>query len=315
MNKIVSILLFCFPVLSYTQSLFIEVENIPSELLPKKVEKIGFIFSDTSEYAAFGYPLDKGKFKVLAKTGDLEGAYGMPDMNAVYEDQMIVFSTRAPWKATTFLWYYSWDGKKLVLQKTDHFDPSWEEIEAAEEAFKNGNIKEAVDHYNSVQYPSSYLDEGAVAMELFSKANQLGLIQSKQKKFADAAGYIADALNFYYLFFIFTTINEDPQDEKSYVKSLEDYNLTAYQDSIGKWLGNYGYFLYKADSLDKSIEVNSHINKIYPKLSGPYLQLGDALFDKGKLENAKKPYLQYVALMTEKNKEGSIPQRVHDRIK
>ena len=319
MIKIMRKILFLFLVLSpftiFGQTIsgatFVPVENMPAHLIPKKVKEIGFLFSDTSDYSAFGYPLPKGKFKILSKTEtDLAGVYGMADLNVSYINDTVVVSTRVPFKAAVFLYYYTWNGKKLKYEKTESFDPSWDEIELAQEALKNENIWGAVDHYNAVQYPASYLDEAATGIEIMSLANQLCLRNSKLKNYAEASDYLEASLQYYFFYFILEEV-----DEKVYLQTLEDYGISSYQDSIGKWLGNLGYCLYKAGSLDRSIDVNYHSTKIYPKLSGPYLQLGDAWFDQGNPEYAKAPYLKYIAIMKESNKEGSIPERVHERVK
>ena len=154
------------------------------------------------------------------------------------------------------------------------------------------------------------MNETLVGLQILSKANEVALASSKNKNHGEASRLMEVALD-YYVIYVFT----EPTDEVGLNAAFEDQYLVEYKDSFGLWMGNYGYFLYKSDSLQKSIDVNLKLNQTYPHLSGPYLQRGDALYDQGKKTQAKPVYLHYMKLMKEKGKEKSIPERVSERVK
>jgi hypothetical protein len=288
------------------------VSDVPDDKLPKGAENIVFLqsYSDTGSVIYLGYTINEEDVKVLTKFQQDAEWFNSSKSDTRFANDTITLWTQQPFRATEIVYQVLYKNKKAKFISSTWYDPSSEAIELAEKALAEGKIKVAIEYYYTVQYPSSYMNEEQVGLQILSKANKVGLSFSDNKMYSDAALVMEYALDYYGLY-AFT----EPEDEAGIKKGFEDEYLTEYTDSFGLWMGNYGYFLYKADSLQKSIEVNRKTNKTYPNLSGPYLQRGDALFDLGKKTEAKPIYMKYMALMRQKGKADGIPQRVYDRVK
>ena len=290
-----------------TEMEFVAVQEVPKKRLPKGVKYVEFAYRYEPAILYFGYHVSEEKFQVIGQFTE-DTWFNQAKSNATMHGDTIVLWSQYPFRASEVTYTFVWKGKSIRRIATESRDPSEESITLAEEALKKGNIKEAIEHYYEVQYPSSYMNEDRVGMEILSKANEMGLISFKEKNYSKSVGYIQDALEYYTL-----SNYTNASTEFDIINAFENSYLSEYRDSFGLWMGNYGYFLYKADSLEKSIETNAWLNKVYPQLSGPYLQRGDALYDLNRQKEAIPIYLQYIALMKEKGKEKSIPERAIKR--
>ncbi len=316
MNKLIFIL-FVFPAFAFGQKVqyttFIPVENIPADFLPKKVKEVGFLYNEYATDFAWGYPLTDNKYKVIKKIDFNPFEILSGDTYAYYENDTIIFYSRVPWKATMFNYHFTWNKKQLIFHYFNVYDPSEEAITLAEAALKTGDISEAVLQYESVFYPSSYLDMSMGSIGILSAANQWGLKAAAENRFTDASGYMSAALNYY---FISDLTNQLVVNfEIPYDDYLTDHGLEDVKDSIGVWLTNHAHFLYRADSLEDCISFCIYLVSVYPDLAPPHLFLGDALFKDNNPTEAKHSYLEYIAIMKEQGKEKEIPQRVLDRVK
>lgn len=288
---------------------FVPVENLPKGLLPKKTDEIGFLFNANEDSCVWGASYNND-YKILSPLGmEFYQFYGT-DLTATYENGFIIFSSRYPWRASMSIFTYTWDGKNLTFVKDEYFDPSTEAIDSAEAAIKRGDFWAASNFYMQVQYPSSYMPEFGVGIDLLQAAHAWAMNDFKEKKYSLAVSRIQGAMNYFLNETIFRAENQD-----AYEFMLEGNYLSDHKDSLGLWWGDYGYFLLLADSLERCIEINTQININYPYLSGPYLQLGDAHFQSGHSKQAKSAYEIYIKLMKEKGKEKNIPERVYSRIK
>jgi len=287
------------------------VENVPKEKLPKLATNLMFVksYEDTARVYYFGYIIKDDNFRVIAKFTQDEEWLNIAKSYSYFTNDTIYLQSEQPFRATINEYYFLWEKNKIIFLKSETSDPSWEAVDRAEKALSEGKIQEAIDNYYQVMYPMSYINEDEVGFNILSKASELALTCSQNKKYANAALYIDTAMGYYNLL-SFT----EPNDELSLDATFEDHYITQYKDSFGLWMANYGYYLYKADSLEKSITINSQLNNTYPLLSGPYLQHADALYDLNKKTQAKPLYQKYIRLMTDKGKEKNIPERVKERI-
>lgn len=290
---------------------FLNVEDVPAQRIPKKIERMEFAFQyNSTPTLYFGYRLSETKFKVIGKLTEDVDLFNQAKSSARFDNDTLYVWTQQPFRASEINYKFLWSTKKFEFINSYWYDPSEEAIGLAEKALKEGKIAEAIEHYYEVQYPSSYMNEDVVGMTILSKANELGVKASNNHQYKEAVTYMEEAMVYYAL----EAFTSAPDDETISL-TFEDHYVPEYKDSFGLWMANYGYFLYKADSLEQSIGQNTWLTKTYPELSGPYLQLGDALYDLKRNKEAKPIYLIYIQLMKEKGKEKNIPQRVHDRVK
>lgn len=294
----------------HSEMVFLAVEDVPKKRIPKGAEVLEFAYQYDPAILYVGYHQAETTFKVLGKfTEEVEG-FNQAKSRAYYKNDTLYVWTQYPFRASEINYTLAWKGNSIEIISVSYTDPSEESILLAEAALKEGKIKEAIEYYYSVQYPSSYMNEDRVGLEILARANTLSLLAGNKKDYPKAIQYFQEALEYYSLENL-----RNAADATSLTLIFEDTYLEEYKDSFGLWMGNYGYYLYKGDSLDQSVELNDWLNQTYPTLSGPYLQKGDALFDFKKPKEAKSAYLTYIQLMKKKGKEKNIPSRVLDRIK
>jgi hypothetical protein len=294
----------------HSEMVFLLVEEVPQKRIPKGAELLEFAYQYDPAILYFGYHQSETTFKVLGKfTEEVEG-FNQAKSRAYYKNDTIYLWSQYPFRASEINYVLVWKGNSINMVSVDYADPSEESIALAEAALKEGKIKEAIEYYYSVQYPSSYMNEDRVGLEILARANTLSLLAGNKKDYRSAIQYFQEAMEYYSLENL-----RNATDETSLNLIFEDNYLEEYKDSFGLWMGNYGYYLYKGDSLQSSVELNEWINQTYPQLSGPYLQKADALYDLKKPKEAKSAYITYSQLMKEKGKEKNIPSRVLDRIK
>jgi hypothetical protein len=319
MQKIFTFLFF-IPAICFAQSKIkitdqveqISVDAIPLQQLPKGAEELRFFrsYSDSVPVLYLGYPIKENQLKVIAKFKQDAEWFNGSKADARFKNDTISLWSQQPFRATQVVYLILWKNKKAKFISSEMTDPSWEAIALAEKALSEGKIREAIDYYEQVQYPSSYMDENKVGLQILSKANEMGLKMAQTQQYKASIQYIQTALE-YYTLFQFTEVT----DEKTLTTLFDDQYLPEYKDSFGLWMTNYGYFLYKAASIEESISFNSKLHQTYPALPGPYLQHADALYDLGKKIQAKPVYAKYISLMKSKGNEKLIPPRAFERLK
>jgi tetratricopeptide (TPR) repeat protein len=286
----------------------VTVNDVPANRKPKGADNLLFVYQYEPAVLFFGFLKTENTLQIIGKfTEDVEG-FNAAKSNCTFSNDTITLWSQYPFRASESTYTFTWDGKRMRYLSVTYYDPSEEAIGLAEKALVAGKLQEAIDYYYSVQYPSSYLNEDMVGHTILAKANVMAMGYFKNKQYSQAAGCIDTALGYYTL-----QLYTEPQTENAMNQLFEDNYAMEYKDSFGLFMGNYGYYLYKADSLEKSIQINEWLNHTFPHLAGPYLQRADALFDQGKTADAKPVYKLYIERMKEKNKEKSIPQRVFDR--
>jgi tetratricopeptide (TPR) repeat protein len=105
----------------------------------------------------------------------------------------------------------------------------------------------------------------------------------------------------------------DFNNEDAFDKMLDNNRISEYKDSIGMWLADYGYYLYKIGSLQECIKITSNINEVVPQNSWAFFIRADATYDSGNPIEAKRYYGKFIELMKEKGDEKLIPKRVIER--
>jgi hypothetical protein len=284
------------------------INDVPANRKPKGAKELIFVYQYEPAVLYFGFKKTESTVQVINRfTQDVEG-FNSAKSNCTFARDTIILWSQYPFRASESTYTFTWDGKRILYQSVTYYDPSEEAILLAEKALAEGKLQETIDYYYSVQYPTSYLNEDQVGHTILAKANAVSLGYFKNKQYSQAAGCIDTALGYYTL-----QLYTEPQTENAMNQLFEDNYSTEYKDSFALYMGNYGYYLYKADSLEKSIRINEWLNRTFPHLAGPYLQRADALYDQGKKADAKPVYILYMERMKEKNKEKNIPQRVLDR--
>ena len=240
--------------------------------------------------------------------------YGTP----VCKNDTISFMFEMPFRATQYTAYFVLEKQKtgytgVKYLYTDYQDQSEEAIRKAEEALAIDSVSYAIEWYNAVQYPQYYLNEKEVGFSLMEKAHTVALSYYKNNVLIKASNVMRSAIQYYEnsLHLEYKTIEEMNTD----LADTTNVSWTIHKMKL--WLGDYGLFLYKAKDYEASIQINSYLTKLFPTWANPYLQLGDAYYDKaGKMTaDADEAYRNYSQIMQELKKKKLIPKRVNERIK
>ncbi len=95
-------------------------------------------------------------------------------------------------------------------------------------------------------------------------------------------------------------------DELLWITSIDRSNVSKYND-IGYYFERSGLFNEAVYLLEKVIEK-------FPNRTVAYINLGDAYWGLGEIENAKQAYRSYIALMRDAGRESRIPEFVLSRV-
>jgi hypothetical protein len=101
---------------------------------------------------------------------------------------------------------------------------------------------------------------------------------------------------------------------KQFLKTTTVCAATITSDNIDKY-NDLGFFLEQGKDCTDAIPVLEAVLKIQPTRIVAHINIGDAFFACGRIEDAKSAYLRYIDLMKKDGKEKKIPQRVIDRTK
>lgn len=307
------ILITTYTGISYAQQdtviTFIPVEQYPEGKMPGNATRMGFMTCNNGSFL-WGYEDKETHYHSLQV---LDHAMQYPisdDADAYYRNDTVVFEFRHAWRATVTTYYYKLQKKKLKYLSYGMTDHSWEMVDSAGLALKEGRIADAVDYYQAVQYPLAYINENEVAMSLLKRASELGLEALSRHDYQQACDYMEAAFRYYRAEYFIQSETEEELDER-----FDESYMTEQKDSFGLYMSHYGLFLYKSGQLERSVDFNSWVNFMYPLQAAAYLQKADALYDLGRTEEAIPQYRRYVELMQLKGNEKQIPLRVSERIK
>lgn len=286
------------------------VDSMPEEMLPPGVSELGFVLAgENNQPVGFGYEIGELNYKIISKFGKEYDEFNGTDLKAFFRNDTLFFQSHTKYKSVETIHYYSWDSKKLVFLETYTHDPSAEASQAGEAALRKKEIREAAELYNLVQY-APVVTQAKTAFNLLGVAHYLAEDAFRGNSFQEAVEYMDGA----FVYHLNKSLIE-AKDEFVFNKIVMDNFETKQIDSLGPWLTDYAFYLYKADSLNKSVKVASFVNMCYPKFPEAYLTRADALYDMGQEDEAKPFYDRYIALMTTRGEETYIPQRAKERYK
>jgi hypothetical protein len=313
-KKFIFLFFILHSVISFSQKItytgIILVDSLPEELLPAGVAELGFVTAgDNNQPVGFGYEMGGGQYKIISKFGkefdDFKGA----DCKAFYRNDTLFFWSLVKYKSDQTYHYYGWDSKKLNYWESYTYDASKEAEQNGDAALRKKNVREAAQYYNQIEY-TPIANQAKIAFKLLGVAHYLAKEAALADVFAESIEYMDGA-------FVY-------QINKSFIEAANEYAYnkivmatfeTKQIDSLGPWMSDYAYYLYKGDSLERSLTLAEFVNACYPKLAEAYLVRADVLFDLQREEESKPFYDRYDILMVNRGDESLIPQRVKDRIK
>jgi|GEM_PF-3697806 len=297
---------FLFDLNADNVGLYMSVEGFPESELPDGADSIFFVYFQ--EEAVLGYAICKQEKLYLMKKFDQDEDiwfnWAKATYTGTYEKGRVQFCSQLPFRATIACDFFKWTGKTFEYHETDLTDPSADSMDEAAVLRKEGKICEAMDTYNEVMYPFSYFSAEHLFSEILLESHSIALEHYRKKEYEKAAILMQCGLDNGWFNF-----SEE---------FMEDGQWTA-PDTLPKEkyveiMGDYGLFLVRAKRFEQAVEVNQNLVVFAPEVVGPLLQLGDAQYQLGKMEDAKATYRQYHNKMTAAGRENKVPSRVLKRI-
>lgn len=292
--------------------IFFQLEGL-GESINKGSQTIAFGYNTTEDTLVIAILQDKEALVIGYMLNDyIFNATKMNDPE--WRNDTVFVSSEMPYRATTWNLQFVWNSKveSFFATEPEVYDPSTIALGKADSAMAAGNIRLALDWYQSVFYPQNYMNEAEVGRDITIKCHELALVFFKANQFDSAILYMEMAFSYYPN--MYYTDFKSNADMKLQIEE-SPYQIIWTEDQIKLWLGDYGLFLYKAKKYKESIEHNTYLTSIFPEMAGPYLQLGDSYYDSGKKTEAKKAYTKYSSLKKAQKKEKDIPKRVKERSK
>ncbi len=314
MKKLIVYTSFIFSSIVFAQKQtytgIILVDSLPEEMIPPGASELGFITAgDNNQPVGFGYDAGGETYKIISKLGREYEGYLAGEAKSYFRNDTIFFSSKVKYKTVVTLNYYSWDSKKLTFLEQYISDPSKEAEQKGEAALRKKEVRESAEWYNKVEN-CPLQTQAKTAYQLLNVAHYLADDAMKGNSFKEAVEYMDGAFVYH--------INKsmiEAKDEFAFNKILMTTFEPKQTDSLGPWICDYAYYLYKADSLERSIKVAGFVVMCFPSMPEGHLMMGDVLYDAGRSEEAIPYYDKFIALMEKRGDESLIPDRAKERHK
>ncbi len=285
--------------------IYLPIYGFPKSELPKGADSVAFHYDEETYSLGFMVFKSDGAYLIESYEGeDVWFNWAKANEYGTYEEGKVQFCSQLPWKAAIACDIFTWDGKTFHYKETDIEDPSEEKTTEAYELREADQPCKALQVYNTVEYPYSYFNPDYLFAELFMEAHEVALKKYREKDYQGAVNEIQCILEESWV-----TIPDDYLNEEGH---LNEHTSLSYTNYVAV-MGDYGLFLVRAKKFEEAVAVNGDLVKFAPEVVGPRLQLGDALFELGRQEEAKTAYREYQSSMTKAGKEDQIPSRVRER--
>lgn len=275
------------------------LKDYPQDILSQGIEQLVItVYLKGDPIACNGHVLSlhgkKGEYYVLLDSLPVNIIYN-PKKNPVarYQNGQIRVISGMPQSESESVAKFKLSGHKLEFIENDIFDPNADLQSEIEDALKNGDIKLAGELALGVQSPPfGYLE--SFQLKLLLRAHEIALAYSKKKDYKKAA----ETMGYAYDFFNGVTKDSDIKPDSKEAGAIADYT----------------YFLHNIKDYKKCIEVSNTCIELSPDLAGPYLHLGNSLFETNRKEEAKEAYEKFVELRKARKEESRIPAYVFERL-
>ncbi len=227
----------------------------------------------------------------------------------------ITIATQYPFSSATYIVKYKWDKKNIhfIFIEDKFIDYSVELLKKVDSLLEEGEIKKAVNTLAEVLYPERYYNFYEMAVKFMKAGHNEALRVYKATKDPYKSLEIMEEsfkplLNIYDNAYIpiFNSVKEFNESGFSKFLKLKEYVVI---------LNDLAFFLTEALRSDESVDILKAVINLSPDRMVAYLNMGDALWQKGEKKEAKKYYRKYVKMMKKAGKEDKIPARVKKRLK
>jgi tetratricopeptide (TPR) repeat protein len=225
---------------------------------------------------------------------------------AFFENEKLVLISTYPFSEEKSKLVYQYTANQWQLLAVDNDNQAIIAYQKGKKALKQGNIQEAINFFEQIQYPETIMDTKAVGIQTLVKAHEVAVKLYRQKQAQKATAVIQQALSFYGINEI-QTIDSQEEYEENYGKYLA---LSQY----AKLMGDFGLFLLRNEQPQESLQVNKQLVKLVPTITPIYLQVADAYWVTAQIDSAKSSYELYSRQMKRAGKAFQVPTRVEKRI-
>jgi hypothetical protein len=167
------------------------------------------VLTKKNQTIAFGYNLMEDTL-VIAILDDKEALvighmlndyiFNATKMNTPeWRNDTVFVSSEMPYRATTYKLEFVWDAKAEGFFSTEPeiYDPSSIALDKADSSLAAGNIRLALNWYQSVFYPQTYMNEAEVGKEITMKCHEKALQFFKANQHDSAVLYMEMAFSYY----------------------------------------------------------------------------------------------------------------------
>jgi len=271
------------------------LDNFPADQLPSDSMKayFGSLRVDDGYFVCLLFSNEDSLFQrsKIIRLPD-EDTYRCKRPGASYHDGFI--KTECQWmRGITCGEKYKVENGELFFVESFMYDLNEEVYKRAEVAQKLDDPIAYCVAYSGAQFYSMDMDYRAA--ESLSWAYKKALNLYKKKEFESAAEIIIELENECYI---------------ATFDALADF----IPDECEKIWADVTLFYFKAGKYEECIDLSKRFLAVFDKVTGVYLQYGDALYETQN-DDFKKVYDKYINLMKESEMESSIPSRVYDRVK
>lgn len=234
------------------------------------------------------------------------------DRISYYKNEKLVLHSEVSYKSTSVNCVFKFKGNSMEFSNLEVNDSNGDLVYTGDSLLLLGHVEEAIAAYNKIHHPNDYMNMTGKGIEILEVAYPLATEAAEKGNYERAADLMGSALGFSGVWMLAGEAFVSSADLEKYEKELWR-NEAPIKELIELYTVDYGYFLYKSKKIPESITLNRYLANMLPESATPCLYWGDALYDTGKIEQAKIPYRMYLLRMKSQGREEDAPERATKR--
>lgn len=293
--------------------LYMKVDSVPESVLPKNTKKL-YIGAETEREEQYLYGLsNSGNLRKLAKLPKEFAFNPYKKTQAYYSNGKLFVCSEESYKATIICGIFSFDTEKniLILENQTARDLSVEAIAKAQKEVEKGNIIEAINFYEQVTYPHTYMQVETETIHLLKKSYSVLEKLEREQKYDSATLILERIFDFWGTEFLLNI--ENPEQLQQLFKA-NNFELT--QKEYITILEKYGSLLLQSKKYVDAVKINKKLTQITPTSAIAYLQLGNAYYHLSRLQDSKNAYKKYKEIIAKTNQriDKKILEQIEKRL-
>ena len=291
---------------------WIFIYDFPKEKLPQGVLNYVFHVVDSNSIELYAEVKREKLQKVKTWTDQCLFNVAKGDKQTYYQDDQISLCSQLSYKETSVCCVFASKGSQFDFVRLDISDEDADYVYKGDSLLFSGDIIGAVEAFEKIIAPSSYMDITAKGLEIIEAASPLAQEAYEKGNYKRAALIMEKALSYEGLSVLDVDRFHTPAELEKYQKESWKYDKSI-KELLETYVADYSLYLFKAERFQECANISLYLTGILTDLPSACLQWADALYAMGKPDMAKQAYKMYIQRMINLDRAQEIPDRARQR--